>query len=118
MSAEITIYHNPACSTSRTTLAATRDAGFEPHVIEYLKNPPTRPEFLQLLKRAGVTARDFMRDKDELYKELSLSNPALSEDELVDAIMAHPALMNRPIVVTARGVKLCRPSELVRELLP
>jgi arsenate reductase len=118
MSADITIYHNPVCGTSRTTLAAIRDAGFEPHVIEYLKTPPTRQEFLQLLERAGVTARDFMRDRGELYEELGLANPALSDEALIDAIMAHPALMNRPIVVTARGVRLCRPSELFRELLP
>ena len=118
MSADITIYHNPACGTSRTTLAAIREAGFEPQVIEYLKTPPTRQEFLQLLKRANATARDFMRDKNELYQELGLGNPALSEDELIDAIMTHPALMNRPIVATARGVRLCRPSELFRELLP
>src|SRR5580698_8153612 len=104
MSAYITIYHNPACGTSRNTLAAIRAAGFEPQIIEYLKNPPTRQEFLQLLKRAGATAREFMRDKGDLYEELGLSSLALSDDELIDAIMAHPTLMNRPIVATARGV--------------
>jgi arsenate reductase len=115
---DVIIYHNPACGTSRNTLGLIRNAGIEPHVIEYLKTPPTRLLLRQLLQRAGLTVRDVLREKGTPFHELGLGNPALTEDELLDAIEAHPVLLNRPLVVTPKGVKLCRPSEAVLDLLP
>jgi arsenate reductase len=114
----VTIYHNPACGTSRNVLALIRDAGIEPQVIEYLKTPPSRAMLAQLIERMGCSVRSILREKGTPYAELGLGNPALTDDQLLDAMMAHPILINRPIVVTPRGVKLCRPSETVRELLP
>ena len=113
----VTIYHNPACGTSRNTLAMIRATGVEPVVIEYLKTPPSREELRDLVRRMGVPLRDVMRQKGTPYDELGLGNPALSDDALLDAIELHPILINRPIVVTPKGVRLCRPSELVLELL-
>ena len=115
---EVVIYHNPDCSTSRNTLAMIRNAGIEPHVIEYLKTPPARALLKQLLARAGLTVRDALREKGTPYTELGLADPALTDDQLLDAIAAHPILLNRPLVVSPRGVRLCRPSELVLDLLP
>jgi arsenate reductase (glutaredoxin) len=112
------IYHNPDCGTSRNTLAMIRNAGIEPHVIEYLKTAPTRLLLRQLIDRMGVPVRDVIREKDTPYKELGLDNPDLTDDQLLDAMMAHPMLINRPIVVTPKGVGLCRPSEVVLDLLP
>ncbi|MFK4727140.1 arsenate reductase [Bradyrhizobium niftali] len=112
------IYHNPACGTSRNTLAMIRSAGIEPHVIEYLKTPPSRALLQQLVARMGLTVRALLREKDTPYAELGLGDAALTDDQLLDAMMAHPILINRPIVVTPKGVKLCRPSELVLDLLP
>ena len=115
---DVIIYHNPDCGTSRNTLAMIRNAGIEPHVIEYLKTPPARALLRQLVARMGITVRDLLRAKGTPYQELGLGNEALTEDQLLDAMMAHPILINRPIVVTPKGVKLCRPSELVLDLLP
>jgi arsenate reductase len=115
---DIIIYHNPECGTSRNTLAMIRNAGIEPHVIEYLKTPPTRPLLAQLLARAGMTPRALLREKGTPYAELRLDDESLSDDVLLDAIMAHPILINRPLVVSPLGVKLCRPSEAVLDLLP
>ncbi|SFJ27075.1 MULTISPECIES: arsenate reductase (glutaredoxin) [unclassified Bradyrhizobium] len=112
------IYHNPACGTSRNTLAMIRSAGIEPHVIEYLKTPPSRALLQQLIARMGLPVRALLREKGTPYAELGLGNAALTDDQLLDAMMAHPILINRPIVVTPKGVKLCRPSELVLDLLP
>lgn len=112
------IYHNPACGTSRNTLAMIRSAGIEPHVIEYLKTPPSRALLQQLIARMGLTVRALLREKGTPYAELGLGNAALTDDQLLDAMMVHPILINRPIVVTPKGVKLCRPSELVLDLLP
>ena len=112
------IYHNPACGTSRNTLAMIQNAGIEPHVIEYLKTPPSRALLQQLAARMGLSLRDLLREKGTPYVELGLGNAALTDDQLLDAMMAHPILINRPIVVTPKGVKLCRPSELVLDLLP
>ena len=112
------IYHNPACGTSRNTLAMIRHAGIEPHVIEYLKTPPSRALLQQLVARMGLSVRDLLREKGTPYAELGLDNPDLTDDQLLEAMMAHPILINRPIVVTPKGVKLCRPSELVLDLLP
>ena len=114
----VTIYHNPACGTSRNTLALIRNAGIEPTVIEYLKTPPTRAELEDLVARMGVPVREVMRKKGTPYEELGLDDPALTDDRLVDAMVAHPILINRPIVVTPKGVRLCRPSEAVLDLLP
>ena len=114
----VTIYHNPACGTSRNTLAMIRNAGIEPHVIEYLKNPPSREELSDLIVRAGMTARELLREKGTPYAELGLDDKALTDEQLIDAMMAHPILINRPLVVTSIGVKLCRPSEIVLEILP
>ena len=114
----VTIYHNPACGTSRNTLAMIRAAGIEPVVIEYLQTPPSRAELVRLLAAAGITVRDVLRQKGTPYEELGLGDESLSEDALLDAIAAHPILMNRPIVETAKGVRLCRPSERVLDLLP
>jgi arsenate reductase len=115
---DVIIYHNPDCGTSRNTLAMIRNAGIEPHVIEYLKTPPTRALVKQLVARMGISVRDLLREKGTPYKELGLGNEALTDDQLLEAMMAHPILINRPIVVTPKGVKLCRPSELVLDLLP
>jgi len=113
----ITIYHNPACGTSRNTLAMIRASGVEPEVIEYLKNPPSRERLLELIAMMGCSARDILREKGTPYLELGLNDAGLPEDALIDAMMQHPVLINRPIVVTAKGVKLCRPSELVLTIL-
>ena len=115
---DIVIYHNPACGTSRNTLALIRHVGMEPHVIEYLKTPPSRALVAQLIERMGGSVRDILREKGTPYAELGLNDAALSDDQLLDAIEAHPILMNRPIVVSPLGVKLCRPSEAVLDLLP
>lgn len=115
---DVVIYHNPACGTSRNTLGLIRNAGIEPHVIEYLKTPPARALLKQLLDRAGLTVRDILREKGTLFAEMGLGDPSLSDDALLDAIEAHPALINRPLVVSPKGVKLCRPSEAVLPLLP
>ncbi len=115
---DVVIYHNPACGTSRNTLAMIRNAGIEPHVIEYLKTPPTRALLLQLLDRAGLSVRDVLREKGTPYAELDLGNPDLTDGQLLDAVAAHPVLLNRPLVVTPKGVRLCRPSEAVLDLLP
>lgn len=114
----ITIYHNPACGTSRNVLGLIRANGIEPEVIEYLKTPPSRTELLSLVERMGTTVRDILRQQGSPYDSLGLANPALSDDQLLDAIMAHPILINRPIVVSPLGVRLCRPSETVLDLLP
>ena len=113
----ITIYHNPACGTSRNTLAMIRQSGEEPEVIEYLKTPPSRERLKELIAAMGVPARALLREKETLYRDLDLSNPKLSDDELIDFMIAHPNLINRPIVATPKGVRLCRPSELVLEIL-
>lgn len=114
----VTIYHNPSCGTSRNTLAIIRAAGIEPVVIEYLKTPPDRARLLDLLMRMEMPVRALLRVKGTPYAELGLDDPTLTDDALVDAMMAHPILINRPIVVTTRGVRLCRPSEVVLEILP
>ncbi|QGZ61089.1 arsenate reductase (glutaredoxin) [Paraburkholderia acidisoli] len=115
---EVTIYHNPDCGTSRNTLAMIRNAGIEPIVIEYLKTPPTRDRLVELIRQSGLGVREVLRQKGTPYAELRLDNPALSDDQLLDAMMAHPILINRPFVVTSMGVRLCRPSELVLDVLP
>lgn len=115
---EVTIYHNPSCGTSRNTLAMIRNAGIEPAVIEYLKTPPTREQLRGLIARMGVGVRDVLREKGTPYADLHLDDPGLTDDQLLDAMMEHPVLINRPIVVTPLGVKLCRPSELVLDILP
>jgi len=113
----VTIYHNPACGTSRNTLAMIRASGAEPEVIEYLKTPPSRERLLELIAMMGCTARDILREKGTPYFELGLNDADLPDEALVDAMMRHPVLINRPIVVTAKGAKLCRPSELVLSIL-
>ena len=115
---DVIIYHNPACETSRNTLAMIRNAGIEPHIVEYLKCPPTLTLLTQMLARAGLSVRDVLREKGTPYKDLGLGDPALSDDALLDAIGEHPILINRPLVVTPKGVRLCRPSEKVLDLLP
>ncbi|MDB5763220.1 MAG: Arsenate reductase [Herminiimonas sp.] len=115
---EIKIYHNPNCGTSRNTLAMIRNTGVEPQVIEYLKTPPSRAELEELIAKAGLTVREAIRKKDTPHAELGLDNPALTDDELLDAMMAHPILVNRPFAVTPDGVRLCRPSEVVLDILP
>lgn len=115
---DVVIYHNPECGTSRNTLALIRHCGFEPHVIEYLKTPPSRALLAQLAARTGEPLRALIREKGTPYAELGLGNPALSDDELLDAMVAHPILINRPLVVSPLGVALCRPSERVLDLLP
>lgn len=114
----ITIYHNPDCGTSRNTLAIIEAAGFKPQIIEYLKTPPDRDRLIELLGLMKMRPRDLLREKGTPFKELGLDNPALTDDGLIDAMMAHPVLINRPIVVTDRGASLCRPSDIVLELLP
>ncbi len=118
MTTDIIIYHNPECGTSRNTLAMIQNAGIEPHVIEYLKTPPSRALLVQLIDRADMRPRDLLREKGTPYAELGLSDESLSDDVLIDAMMAHPILINRPLVVSPLGVKLCRPSEAVLDLLP
>ncbi|WP_454812251.1 arsenic resistance N-acetyltransferase ArsN2 [Labrys neptuniae] len=115
---DIVIYHNPDCGTSRNTLALIRQGGIEPHVIEYLKTPPSRALLAQLVARMGIGVRSLMRQKGTPYVELGLEAPDLTDDQLLDAMMAHPILINRPIVVSPLGVKLCRPSDVVLDLLP
>ena len=112
------IYHNPACGTSRNVLGLIRNSGEEPVIIEYLKTPPSRGELASLIGRMGISARDLLRKKGTPYDELKLDDPALTDEQLIDAMMAHPILINRPIVVTPNGVKLCRPSEAVLDILP
>ena len=114
----VTIYHNPQCGTSRNTLAMIRQSGVEPAVVEYLKTPPSRERIKELVAAMGVSVRGLLREKGTPYAELGLSDPKLSDDALIDAMLAHPILINRPIVVTPKGVKLCRPSEAVLEILP
>lgn len=115
---DIIIYHNPDCGTSRNTLAMIRNAGIEPHVIEYLKTPPSRAMLRQLIERAGLTPRQVLREKGTPYAELGLGDENLSDDALIDAMMDHPLLINRPLVVSPLGVRLCRPSEVVLDILP
>jgi len=115
---DVVIYHNPACGTSRNTLAMIRNAGIEPHVVEYLKTPPSRALITRMLARADLSVRDVLREKGTPYAELGLDDPALTDAQLLDAIEAHPALLNRPLVVSPKGVRLCRPSEAVLDLLP
>lgn len=115
---DVVIYHNPACGTSRNTLGLIRNAGIEPHVIEYLKCPPSRALLAQLIARAGLTPRQALREKGTPYAELKLGDPSLSDDDLLDAMIAHPILIQRPLVVTPNGVRICRPSEAVLDLLP
>ena len=117
MGAAVTIYHNPDCGTSRNVLGPIRNAGIEPHVVEYLKTPPSRGELAELIRRAGLSVRDVLRRKGTPYDALGLGDPSLSGDQLLDAMMAHPIPINRPLVVTDQGVKLCRPSEVVLDLL-
>lgn len=114
---DITIYHNPRCGTSRNTLAAIRDAGHDPRVVEYLATPPTREALQGLLAAAGLRPRQAMRSKESLYTELGLDAPDLSDEALLDAMLAHPVLIERPFVVTPKGVRLCRPFEQVQEIL-
>lgn len=115
---DITIYHNPACGTSRNTLALIRNSGAEPEVIEYLKTPPSKQRLQQLLKAMGMGARELLREKGTPYAELGLADPKWTDDQLLDFMVQHPILMNRPVVLTPLGAKLCRPSELVLDILP
>ena len=115
---DVIIYHNPDCATSRNTLALIRNAGIEPHVVEYLQTPPARALLEQLIARAGIAPRDLLRQKGTPYADLGLDNPALGDAALVDAMMANPVLINRPLVVSPLGVRLCRPSEAVLDILP
>ena len=115
---DITIYHNPQCGTSRNTLAMIRNSGVEPRVVEYLKTPPSRKELLGLVQAMGLSVRDVLRQKGTPYEALGLGNPALTDAQLLDAIAQHPILIQRPIVQTALGVRLCRPSEVVLDILP
>ena len=114
---DITIFHNPRCGTSRNTLAALRDAGVEPRVVDYLANPPARAELQDMIARAGLSVRDAVRSKEALYTELGLDAPGMTDEALLDAMVAHPVLINRPFVVTPKGVRLCRPAERVQEIL-
>ena len=115
---DVVIYHNPDCGTSRNTLAMIRNAGTEPHVVEYLKTPPARALLVDLIGRAGLTPRQLLREKGTPYAELGLDDESISDEGLIDAMMEHPMLINRPLVVTPLGVRLCRPSEAVLDLLP
>ena len=114
----VTIYHNPQCGTSRNTLAMIRQSGVEPVVVEYLKTPPSRERIKELVAAMGISVRELLREKGTPFTELGLADPKLPDDALIDAMLAHPILINRPIVVTPKGVKLCRPSEAVLEILP
>lgn len=118
MTSDIVIYHNPACGTSRNTLAMIQATGVEPTVVEYLASPPSREKLLQLIDDAGISPRSLLREKDTPFEKLGLGDMALSDDALIDAMMAYPILINRPLVETTNGVRLCRPSELVLEILP
>jgi len=118
MPTDIVIYHNPACGTSRNTLAMIRNAGIEPHVVEYLKTPPSRVMLVELIDRAGLTPRQLLREKGTPFADLGLGDDSLSDDAMIDAVLAHPVLINRPVVVSPLGVRLCRPSEAVLDLLP
>ena len=113
----VTIFHNPACGTSRKTLELLRESGSEPRVVEYLKAPPSREELKRLYSRAGITPREGLRAKEPLAAELGLTRPDASDDEILDAMIEHPILINRPLVETDKGVRLCRPQEVVREIL-
>jgi arsenate reductase len=115
---DVTIYHNPDCGTSRNTLGLIRNAGIEPTVIEYLKHPPERATLVDLIERAGLSVRAAVREKGTPYHELGLDDPAVTDEQLIDAMLAHPILINRPLVVTPTGVRLCRPSEVVLDILP
>ncbi len=115
---DVIIYHNPDCATSRNTLGMIRNAGIEPHIIEYLKTPPSREMLITLIERMGITARELVREKGTPYAELGLNDAALAGEQLMDAMQQHPILINRPIVVTPLGVRLCRPSESVLNILP
>ena len=118
MTTDIVIYHNPECGTSRNTLAMIRNAGIEPHVVEYVKTPPSRVMLESLIDRAGLSPRELLREKGTPYAELGLGDESLSDAALVDAMMEHPILINRPLVVSPLGVRLCRPSEMVLDILP
>jgi len=118
MPIDVIIYHNPECGTSRNTLALIRNAGVEPHVIEYVKTPPSRSKLVELIDRMGVSVRSVLREKGTPYEALGLADGSLIDDALIDAIVEHPILINRPIVVSPNGVKLCRPSQGVLDLLP
>jgi arsenate reductase len=113
----VTIFHNPDCGTSRNTLAMIRQSGEEPIVVEYLKEPPSRDQLIRMIRDAGLTVREAIRQKDTPYAALGLDDPSLTDDQLVDAMMAHPILINRPFVVTEKGTRLCRPSEVVLDIL-
>lgn len=115
---DVIVYHNPDCGTSRSALATIRSAGIEPHVVEYLKTPPSRAPLQPSIARMGISVREAVREKAASYPEPGLDNPALTDDQLLEAMMVHPILINRPIVVTPNGVRLCRPSDLVLDLLP
>ena len=115
---DITIYHNPKCGTSRNTLALIRNTGIEPRVIHYLETPPSRDELVALIAATGASVRDVIRSKQDIFNELDLANPKWTDDELINFMLAHPILINRPIVVTSLGTRLCRPSELVLDILP
>jgi arsenate reductase len=114
----VTIYHNPDCGTSRNTLAMIRQSGEEPHIIEYLKNPPSRSRLIELIDEMGISVRSLLREKGTPYGELGLGDPKWGDDELIDFMLAHLILINRPIAVTDKGIRLCRPSEAVLNLLP
>jgi arsenate reductase len=114
----VTIYHNPDCGTSRNTLAMIRQSGAEPTVVEYLRTPPSREKLKQLISAMGISARALLREKGTPYKELGLDNPKWTDEELIDRMLEHPILINRPIVITPKGVRLCRPSEAVLDILP
>lgn len=114
----ITIYHNPDCGTSCNTLAMIRQSGVEPEIIEYLKQPPSREKLVELIARMGISPRDLLRQKGTPYDALGLADSKWSDDDLIDFMIAHPILINRPVVVTSKGVKLCRPSEGVLSILP
>jgi arsenate reductase len=114
----VTIYHNPQCGTSRNTLALIRNAGIEPEVIEYLKTPPTKEKLRELVAQMAIPVREVIREKEAVYKELGLEDPAMGDDALIEAMLAHPILINRPIVVTPLATRLCRPSEAVLDILP
>ncbi|MDB5746272.1 MAG: arsenate reductase [Massilia sp.] len=115
---DVTVYHNPNCGTSRNTLALIRNSGIEPSVIEYLQQPPSRATLVDMIGRAGLSVREALREKGTPFQELGLDNPATTDEQLIDAMLAHPILINRPFVVTPVGVRLCRPSEVVLAILP
>ncbi len=115
---DITIYHNTRCGTSRNTLALIRNTGVEPEVIEYLHNPPSREELASMIERAGISVREGVRQKETLYTELGLDRPEVSDDQLLNAMIEYPILINRPFVITPKGVRLCRPADLVLDILP